>query len=374
MKRILVLLAGNFLVFGALVFVVNFVVISIGQVLDWRNTMDDDRARLPNYVGVDWAGAHFREFWQLATGYRSYYGWRRLPYHGRTITIDESGTRRTFAPANNQQARKIAFFGGSTMWGSGADDEHTIPSLFIKQHPDYLGYNFAESGHTSHQNLNLLMEKLLEGLRPDVVVFYNGVNEVGLCRRELRVYSHERDAQIRELVDDRPWNFRNPKSYLSLLYPAKAFVDRMGQALERRWAGPHSFFNCDQEPEKAAAVARLLLWDWTAAKDLVEGYGGKFLAVLQPVVYFSHTRTDHIIVEEELRPQYAAVYPRIIDLLQSEFPQLRGNFLDLRDAFDQDMYIYIDSFHVSPNGNQIIASRISSQLASEPAGRGNVSH
>jgi hypothetical protein len=277
-------------------------------------------------------------------------------------------TRRTFAAPGGQQTRTIAFFGGSTMWGSGADDEGTIPSLFVEQHPEYLGYNFGESGHTSHQNLNVLMEKLLDGLRPEVVVFYNGVNEVVQCRRELRAYTHERDAQIRELLDGRGWSFRNPKSYLSLLYPAKAFLDRTFESLSYRLARPHSFFDCDQNPEKAAAVARLLLWDWTAAKNLVEGYGGRFIAVLQPVVYFSHTRTDHIIVDEERRPQYEAVYPRILDLLASEFPQLRENFLDLRDAFDQDTYIYIDFCHVSPNGNQIIASRIGTELGSEGAG------
>ena len=238
----------------------------------------------------------------------------------------------------------------------------TIPSLFVKQHPEYRGYNFGKSGYTSHQNLNVLMEKLLDGLRPDVVVFYNGVNEVRECRRELRAYSHVRDAQIRELLDDHPWNFRNPKSYLSLLYPAKTFLDQALGSLSYRLARPQSFFDCDQNPEKAAAVARLLLWDWTAAKDLVEDYGGRFIGVLQPVVYFSHTRTDHITVDEERRPEIRRSIRASSTSSRANFPQLQENFLDLRNAFDQDAYIYIDFCHVSPNGNQLIAARIGTEL------------
>ena len=59
MKRILGLIAGNFLIFGAIVFLVNFVAISIGHVEAWRGAAEDARGRLPNYAGVDWASTIF---------------------------------------------------------------------------------------------------------------------------------------------------------------------------------------------------------------------------------------------------------------------------------------------------------------------------
>jgi hypothetical protein len=33
--------------------------------------------------------------------------------------------------------------------------------------------------------------------------------------------------------------------------------------------------------------------------------------------------------------------------------------LDLRNALDRDEYFYIDWCHLSPNGNQLVAARIS---------------
>ena len=84
----------------------------------------DSRAGLPNYQGADWAKTHFREFAELVTVHHSYVGWRRLPYRGETIEIDDDGIRRTYVDPAARPTKTIAFFGGSTMWGSGSDDDH----------------------------------------------------------------------------------------------------------------------------------------------------------------------------------------------------------------------------------------------------------
>jgi hypothetical protein len=91
----------------------------------------------------------------------------------------------------------------------------------------------------------------------------------------------------------------------------------------------------------------------------VESYGGTFMPILQPVIYLSDTNKDHLKLSEALKWQYDTLYPLIIDLMNREFPQLAGNFLDLRDALDRDEYFYIDWCHLSPNGNQLVAARIS---------------
>ena len=123
----------------------------------------DSRAGLPNYQGADWAKTHFREFAELVTVHHSYVGWRRLPYRGETIEIDDDGIRRTYVDPAARPTKTIAFFGGSTMWGSGSDDEHTIPSAFAKTHPQYRAINFSETAHTAHQNLNGLVQVLAGG-------------------------------------------------------------------------------------------------------------------------------------------------------------------------------------------------------------------
>jgi hypothetical protein len=60
--------------------------------------------------------------------------------------------------------------------------------------------NFGELGYTAHQSLMLLVQLIQEGHRPDIVVFYDGVNEASeKCRTELTPYSNEREAQIDDL-------------------------------------------------------------------------------------------------------------------------------------------------------------------------------
>jgi len=356
------IIAVNIVVLGFLISLVNVLSITATRIEAAWDEKADSRGTLPNFAHDDWAPEHFREFLALNTEYRSYYGWRRRAFAGKTINIDQEGIRQTVQGSGAPAAKSIAFFGGSTMWGTGADDKHTIPSLFAKRSPDHLAYNFGESGHTAHQNLNVLIEQIATGLLPDVVVFYNGVNEVSQCRRELRPYAHAREVEIKSILDTGGLNFHDPGSYLSLLFPIERFVTRLSASLSHRFGSRPPAFDCDQEPAKAEAIARLLLWDWTIAKRTVEGYGGRFLAVLQPVAYFSRTKTDQIKIEADRAVQYQAVYPAILHLLDNEFAFLKENFLDLRTALDRDEYIYIDFCHISGNGNDIIASKIDQHL------------
>jgi hypothetical protein len=322
----------------------------------------DSRASLPNYRGIEWANTHFREFWELVPAHRSYVGWRRLPYRGETIEIDDNGIRKTYADPAATPAKTIAFFGGSTMWGSGSDDEHTIPSAFAKTHPQYRAINFSETAHTAHQNLNTLVQVLAGGLQPDVVVFYNGSSEINKCRVGLSAFSMTDEPEIRVLLERERDGFKGIESLWSVFYPVQLFERRLRQSVEARLRGGGDRHDCDADPGKAELIARTLLWDWLAAKRLIEGYGGRFVAALQPVAYFSQTRLDHIHLDERLREQYQSVYSNY-DRLISGLPELQHNFLDLRGAFHRDEYIYIDPDHAGPNGNAIIAAEISAFLS-----------
>jgi lysophospholipase L1-like esterase len=349
---------------GFLVFLVNFLAVSGTQLFRWLESFEagDRRAELPNYVGVPWAATHFREFGQLTEAYQPYQGWRRRPFAGETINIDTEGVRRTWLDPAGAPTRTIAFFGGSTTWGTGADDAHTLPSMFARLRPEFRAYNFGESGHTAHQNLNFLIKQLTDGLVPDVVVFYNGGNDIAQCRIGLGSLRHVKTPALARALDRQGAD--DPESYLSLFYPAQAFLESAAQSVAVRFLGrERQRFDCHLDAAKAASIARALLWDWTAAKRLVEGYGGRFVAALQPTAFSSRTRTDHLRLPADVAAQYQAVYPLIVEQLERDFADLLPNFLDLRTAYDRDAYIFIDADHVSPEGNAIIAERISEHLA-----------
>jgi hypothetical protein len=151
----------------------------------------------------------------------------------------------------------------------------------------------------------------------------------------------------------------NPESPLFLVLPIKNFVEKLTRIVSNETAARSSFYDCVVNPAKAEQVARVLLSDWLLVKNLVESYGGTFVPILQPVIHFSKTKKDHLKVDMELGRQYEVVYPLIVELMHREFPTLAENFMDLRTALDADEYFYIDWCHLSPNGNQRIAARIS---------------
>jgi lysophospholipase L1-like esterase len=363
MKAFTKIIVINLTILGCLLFMVNaFSVLAIRAVNWMKPEIHSATYRLPNYAGRPWAQTHFHEVNQLESQYEAYYGWRRLPFHGETINLDQDGLRATWR-APGAPGATVAFFGGSTTWGTGARDAETIPSEFVKLNPGYRGVNFGESGYMAHQSLNLLMKGYGEGFRPELVVFYDGVNDTGKCRRELDAFSHAREFEIRSVM--REGSVRNPESFGFLFLPVTSFVDRVGRVLGQRGQTRDAFFDCDTRTDKAHAVARALLQDWLYAQQLVEGYGGTFVAALQPVAYLSHTRLDHLKLEPALGRQYEVVYPLILELLAQDpaFAALRSSVLDLRTAVDLDRYLYIDWCHLSPEGNQEVAARISEGVA-----------
>src|SRR6185369_4951231 len=100
--------------------------------------------------------------------------WRRQPFAGRFINIDERGVRRTWKSANaTAAARRVFLFGGSTMWGTGARDDHTIASELARDleergFGDVEVTNFGEGGYVSMQDLVLLEDEIRHGSRPAV--------------------------------------------------------------------------------------------------------------------------------------------------------------------------------------------------------------
>jgi hypothetical protein len=310
-------------------------------------------AALPNYAGVDWARTHFEEFSALSSRYISYIGWRREPFQGRTITLTGPYAQRATVGTADAGKPSVYFFGGSTMWGTGADDANTIPSLVTQ-----LGYrsaNYGESAYTAHQSLVLLVQLLQEGHRPNVVVFYDGVNDVAhKCRSELTPTSHAREGQIRSvLAASKSENVYGLKYMADPLIAFAGVISSRLSLLTRGSGHRDGQFACHSDVARAQQIADNLIQDWDVARRLVESYGGKFIGILQPVAYYSDTKLDHIRLSVNQKKQFQAVYP-LIRLKMAERPGL----YDFTGVLDHPEYIYIDFCHVSPNGNRHIAQKL----------------
>jgi len=388
-KRILKVIFINVGVLLLLLIGINFLLISVWEVrrgaLAAKEAISgkapprvDPRALLPNYNSIAWTQQFFKEFSTLKdNNYKSYIGWKQTPFSGETITINGEGIRVTPPPSDEKAgAEQVVFLGGSTMWGTGVNDAATIPALFVREGDGrYRATNFGESGYRAMQSYIYLMLQYNKGLEADWVVSYDGVNEaVGFLtdNEPVSTYAEERIRRAlkrtkpkSELVTDLTyWHF-----FLSPIEQTVARFKAKGAVKPKR--------TVDVNPERTDQVARSLLDAWVAMLDLTQKNGSKFLALLQPNAAvgdpnISHLRFDEY--EQLIMQTYEALYERIRELLADEpkYQVLQPHFLDLTHSFDGEEYYYIDWCHVSPNGNEVIATRMLravEQFREEPESR-----
>jgi hypothetical protein len=288
---------------------------------------------------------------QRAAGaeYRSFIGWRTLPIERPEVHArGEPYTQRQTINGRRTREGKAYFFGGSAMWGFGAPDSETIPSLFAAatgMHSE----NYADFGYTSHQNLVLLLQLLQADHRPALVIFYDGVNEVAVkCQRGLTPESHSEEKEMNSLLQ----GFGRPSSFTHYFRPIIRLAERINSEVSKTLGV--STYDCVSDRIKAETIAGNLIRDWQFAKLLVESFGGKFVGILQPVIYFSQTCKDHLILPPNLDRQYQAVYPLIRDTIATH-----GSFYDFVSVLDVNEQIYLDFSHITPKGNRYIVQRIS---------------
>ncbi|MDQ2657485.1 MAG: hypothetical protein M3Y60_08705, partial [Bacteroidota bacterium] len=135
--RVLKFVVINIAVFAILLIGLNWV---CGVYL--QKTGKSNRADLPNYSqDREHAHAVFADYNRIQHQYEPFTGWKTRPYTGETTNISRDGLRTV--PPSQPEGRNqevVRFFGGSTMWGEGSDDSHTIPALFNKLNPQYEVY------------------------------------------------------------------------------------------------------------------------------------------------------------------------------------------------------------------------------------------
>ncbi len=111
-------------------------------------------------------------------------GWRIKDVSSQYINVRNGERRTTAADPTLGTPIVIWFFGGSAAFGAGQRDEHTIPSELVKlaqeQGVPLEIHNFAVPATVNWQSAMLLIAQLQGGEKPDLVVIYDGANDVSL--------------------------------------------------------------------------------------------------------------------------------------------------------------------------------------------------
>lgn len=138
----------------------------------------------PGYTPDDIA-LLIKETWDKAFQYEPWVGFREKPRSGKFVNISEEGFRYISKKrvSLHDQGIKIFVFGGSTTFGYGVEDAHTIPAYLQQRisvaNPDKTirVFNFGRAYYYSAPELILLLELLRKEYLPDIAVFIDGWNE-----------------------------------------------------------------------------------------------------------------------------------------------------------------------------------------------------
>jgi hypothetical protein len=306
---------------------------------------------MPNYtddvIGFKNETKNFRGY-----PYKAFLGWVSPDIKGEYLNV-ENGRRVTELSSAIERNETMHFFGGSTMWGHGVLDKNTIPSLVSKQ-LKITTINYGEQAYNSRQELNLLIDNLDVLNTNDVVIFYDGVNDVyHNCRSYNSPNGHAREFFFKDLLADDKYRegINDWLDNLSLYRLVKGLAARISLNEDAARRGYH---NSCVSPEYAERVANFVVGNWKVADAVLSAKGVTFLCALQPNPYTFNGTINYSM--EEMKIQIGSVYPLI-----KEKARNLSCFVDYSDR------LLVDNFtdsccHVNERGNREISSMLSSTI------------
>ncbi|MBI2876887.1 MAG: hypothetical protein HYY20_08400 [Candidatus Tectomicrobia bacterium] len=315
----------------------------------------DPRSQLAVYKNDGWAKDYFKEFAETSVQiYKPFIGWVRKDYQGRYINI-KNGLRQGYHPSlGSRPALRLYAFGGSTMWGTGARDDYTIPS-YLARLAEQEGLrleaqNFGEMAFVSWQNVLRLAELCAEGQVPAFVVFYDGANDVFAKIQTpslKRVHHNFSDWQKWIEQHDSAQDWLQEHSLLHIVGRS------LGHGLQERRARETEL---STDPERVQQLARDIVMVYGENVELVRKlaavYGFKVWFFWQPVVFTKNTPTEIERAYERRQGKLMA------DIYRAATEEIRSHrfVIDLSKSFDDyKQTIYIDWAHITETGNQMIA-------------------
>lgn len=333
----------------------------------------DERHKADSYGDAAWVREYFKE--HLASSimrWESYVYYRCRPFQGEYVNVNEQGLRHTVNHARTGQEAsapiRIFMFGGSTLWGTGVPDEYTISSLLSGLlHEKGFSVdvtNFGALGYVSTQGVITLIRQLQCGNVPDVVVFYDGFNDVWAGYQ----YS-EAGLPLNEGNRRREFNLLNAKDtnfpVAVLFHHALPAINRLlktGLFGRRRLP---QFKERSHLIDSSERVVEAYANNLRVVEALGKEYGFKAIFYWQPTIYDKKWLTDYEKQEKEILKQWESYFEATNGIIHeavalsgnARFHDISGIFAEIKDP------LFIDVVHVVNRGNRIVAERMLEDVA-----------
>lgn len=328
------------------------------------------------YKGTPWVHELWSEQRSLRANWRPYVYWRTAPFQGKFIQINSDGIRSTFnLPPGKIKPVEIFMFGGSTMLGTDARNDYTIPSCLSRILSRQSKYpvevtNFGQAGYISTQEMIALFLELQHGHVPDIAVFYDGGNDAYSAANNLKA-GVTADEETREREFDLLGKARKKRLLklfvLSNIYNS-GIVELAGRFhLLPHFSSPGGYMDSGRLAQETADIylSNIKLIQAVSREERFTP-----LFYWQPLLYTKKHRTPY--EKEQLKswasfpmhglsiPFFSEVYDGVE---QSKYLSSLPNFHDISHIFDDiEAPLYIDGVHITEAGNEMVAERMAADI------------
>lgn len=314
--------------------------------------------------------------------YEPWVQFRNPEFHGALLNTDGAGFRKTTTPrARGRPPFRIAVFGGSTTFGYGVPDEHTIPSymqtLLETRYPDRSPSvkNFGQGFYYSSQEMLLFIREIKENQIPDWAVFIDGGNDTAQLApgQDEPVYS----PTVKALWDRRrgiaPPQMALDYSWIPMVRLANGVAAKW---LPRTQAHPEVTVNANAPDKLRRLIYRDVDLSEEAKQEIVDyvvshytdnlrllraicrEYGIRCLFVWQPHPGYKYKASLHrtFPFKDGVPEYFRGVYARMSRYRSDDFLYL-GDMLE-----HVTEKVFVDDVHYNEVLNERIAARISDRL------------
>jgi lysophospholipase L1-like esterase len=283
------------------------------------------------------------------------------------VNINQDGIRITPGAECMPGAFTVYLFGGSSMWGWGSPDWGTIPA-YLQAGLDELiegpvcVVNMGEDAYVSTQSLVSLKLKLQKGKMPNVVIFFDGVNDVYVAYESGEPGVHPMLAEISSRFEGQGSNLLKRLTGTRIYWLAKNLAQKIGvyEAALDRLQDTSAIMDQDID-ELAHEIINRYLGNYNLVNSLASEYGFQSFFFWQPHIAVGEKElTSH---ELDMRIEISGTLSQLVNQSYDYINHISEEFLNIHyiaDLFDDQVdQIWIDSWgHVTPEGNKLIADEM----------------
>jgi len=326
--------------------------------------------KLPYYQDKDWA----EEFWdtpQPPARFHPYSLWHTETNEDKYRNFDEQGFRITPNVQCDEGAYHIYMFGGSTTWGDGTPDWGTIPAYLQNMFNDtdqmICMHNMGQRAFHATQEVVELTNQLQLGVRPDMVIFYDGINEIGNMIEMGEPWLPS--SILRRLL----WEDVDP--FVKLVSATNTYTFLIKYFKSPYAKPPVTRYSDEKAEQLMQQTIDIYINNYHIVEALSKQFDFEFKFFWQPTIAYKKplTEDEQSILEmyvPRMGPLYFEDNMEVILSIHQRMEEMADDFdhlVYIGDAYEQHSgQLYFDIWHVTPEGNEIVAREIFDVVGSIP--------